>query len=96
MIPNPIQLQTEKTIWSDSMLEPPDGVLGSDVLFSEKQKKGGKMRSVRSEALFKDNEKGQWSLSLPLCFYAGLGDLGTWLCKLSSTNLHSSQSFPSV
>ncbi len=36
------------------MLEPPDGVLGSDVLFSEKQKKGGKMRSVRSEALFKD------------------------------------------
>ncbi len=43
MIPNPIQLQTEKTIWSDSMLEPPDGALGSDVLFLEKQKKGGKM-----------------------------------------------------
>lgn len=42
MILNPIQLQTEKTIWSNSMLEPPNGALGSDVLFLEKQKKGGK------------------------------------------------------
>lgn len=33
MISNPVQLQIEKTIWSDSMLEAPDGVLGSDVLY---------------------------------------------------------------
>lgn len=77
MIPNPVQLQTEKTIWSDSMLEAPDGAFALDVLFLEKQKKGEKCDLSEVNHCLKTFEKGQWLLSLSLCFCAGLGDLET-------------------
>lgn len=60
------------------------------------KRKGEKCDLSEVKHCLKTFEKGQWLLSLSLCFYAGLGDLGTWLCKISSTDSHGSQSFPSV
>lgn len=94
MIPNPVQLQTEKTIWSDSMLEPPDGAFGSDVLYLEKQKKGGKMWSVRSEALFKDIWKRTIAPKPVIVFLCWLGWPGNLVVQNKQHGLAQQPVFP--